>query len=573
MALQSHAPKVLAAIATIGAISAVGYAVYRWWRERKSQPAYLPTANSPEELVTDIASESSEALLLKKEHLDSEQRSKGLSQTRLSQMASDYRKLGNRFFASQNFDLAVDCYTKALSVSPTNDVDAALAFCNRAACHAKFGHYQEMLQDCNEAIRLNGNYTKAFDRRHKAYEALGQFFEAATDLMITCVLENFKNERNTKLLDAMILRLAEQETEEVLKRRSPQLPSNLVIREFINSFPSPLRSAEASAFPASLLSAVRDLEGGRYAEAYSQFVQLLYKDSILASHALISYCNEMVGTFEVLEGKIPDAQRHLNTAIEKNPRNVNARVKLAVAFLEQANFSRMMEIVNEAISLSDKDDPTAWFHRGEFYAMSNDFSAAVADYDHAISLQRSFSIAHVHKARSLLAAERVEEARAFVVEALREFPRNSDLLNCYGEILAFCEQPDEAIARFTDAISISPTNASFYLNRAIILLSVKGDVEGATENLTSAIRNDPKYESAYLQLGNVLLSKGEVSAAFDQYELAARYARNREELMAVMQVRESSRVQINVGKINPEFTGKFLSVISNLYQQPSDSAL
>ena len=51
--------------------------------------------------------------------------------------------------------------------------DAATCLANRAACWLKLERYEDAARDCDEAIAIDGTYAKAYARRARAREALG----------------------------------------------------------------------------------------------------------------------------------------------------------------------------------------------------------------------------------------------------------------------------------------------------------------------------------------------------------------------------------------------------------------
>lgn len=46
-------------------------------------------------------------------------------------------------------------------------------YCNRAACYTNQHKYREVIQDTNEALKLDSTYVKALNRRAVAAEKLG----------------------------------------------------------------------------------------------------------------------------------------------------------------------------------------------------------------------------------------------------------------------------------------------------------------------------------------------------------------------------------------------------------------
>ncbi|KAK2608775.1 hypothetical protein QQS21_002632 [Conoideocrella luteorostrata] len=78
---------------------------------------------------------------------------------------------GNKAFQARQWQLAMDKYSEALEIDPSNKSINAILLQNRAQCKIKLKQYDGALADANEAIRLNPDYSKA--KMTKA-NALGQ---------------------------------------------------------------------------------------------------------------------------------------------------------------------------------------------------------------------------------------------------------------------------------------------------------------------------------------------------------------------------------------------------------------
>ena len=71
------------------------------------------------------------------------------------------RLLGNRHFQSGKYFEACAAYGEGLESDPFN----AVLLCNRAACRFKINQWEKALEDCNAALDVRPNYTKALMRR------------------------------------------------------------------------------------------------------------------------------------------------------------------------------------------------------------------------------------------------------------------------------------------------------------------------------------------------------------------------------------------------------------------------
>ncbi|XP_008783888.1 LOW QUALITY PROTEIN: TPR repeat-containing thioredoxin TTL1-like [Phoenix dactylifera] len=90
------------------------------------------------------------------------------------------RALGNELFNSGKFAEACLAYGEGLKYDPSNPV----LYCNRAACRSKLGQWEKSIEDCNEAVRIQPNYTKALLRRAASNSKLERWAEAVRDYEI-----------------------------------------------------------------------------------------------------------------------------------------------------------------------------------------------------------------------------------------------------------------------------------------------------------------------------------------------------------------------------------------------------
>jgi len=83
------------------------------------------------------------------------------------------RSLGNELYNSGKFQEACLAYGEGLKQNPTNKV----LYCNRAACWFKLGQWEKSIEDCNEALKIHPNYTKASLRRAASYDKMVRWAE------------------------------------------------------------------------------------------------------------------------------------------------------------------------------------------------------------------------------------------------------------------------------------------------------------------------------------------------------------------------------------------------------------
>jgi serine/threonine-protein phosphatase 5 len=85
------------------------------------------------------------------------------------------------YFPEGNYDQAIDEYTKAIALK-LNSPKSAVYFANRAFAHMKLENYGLAIADCEDSIKLDPNYAKAYYRKADANIALNKY-EIARDCL------------------------------------------------------------------------------------------------------------------------------------------------------------------------------------------------------------------------------------------------------------------------------------------------------------------------------------------------------------------------------------------------------
>lgn len=95
----------------------------------------------------------------------------------MTQEANKLKDEGNKALLSSRFDEAVELYTKAIALDPTQ----AVFFSNRAQAHIKNEAYGLAINDATEAVKLDSGYIKAYYRRAIANTAIIKHHDALED--------------------------------------------------------------------------------------------------------------------------------------------------------------------------------------------------------------------------------------------------------------------------------------------------------------------------------------------------------------------------------------------------------
>lgn len=115
---------------------------------------------------------------------------------------------GNDFMKSERHREALDKYTRAIELDPSNPV----YFCNRAAAHFKLGEHEAAVADCTAALGLQPDYGKAHSRLGLALTALERHREARAAYARAAQLEpeNESYRQNLLLADEQLAQRGER---------------------------------------------------------------------------------------------------------------------------------------------------------------------------------------------------------------------------------------------------------------------------------------------------------------------------------------------------------------------------
>ena len=86
----------------------------------------------------------------------------------------ELKSKGNEFFKQGQFELALEFYSKALEISPSNHI----ALSNRSLTFFKLERYDSALEEADKCIQANKSWAKGYLRKAAALNALGKSKEA-----------------------------------------------------------------------------------------------------------------------------------------------------------------------------------------------------------------------------------------------------------------------------------------------------------------------------------------------------------------------------------------------------------
>lgn len=101
---------------------------------------------------------------------------------RIVQKLERMKSEGNADYKKGQWQAAMDKYTQALDIDPMNKGTNAKLLQNRAMCNLKLKKYEQAIEDCEGALKLDPSYTKARKTKANALGQSGNWEEAVKEL-------------------------------------------------------------------------------------------------------------------------------------------------------------------------------------------------------------------------------------------------------------------------------------------------------------------------------------------------------------------------------------------------------
>lgn len=499
-------------------------------------------------------------------HLDASELQR-LPADRRESVAQHLKGLGNKAYSSKKYDEAISHYSKAISASPS-----AVFYSNRAACYANLGKPQDVINDCNEALKIDRTYVKALNRRAVAAEQLGEKADAQGsegdearkhleqslgDFTAVAILGHFRDTSATASVERVLKKLASGKAQLQLKTREPRLPSPTFVTAYLEAFrpkAPPAISDDASKGDAALKRAYEALQARDYPHALSLFTEAIEQG--LSNKDLEANARNMRGTFYFVIGLAEKALADFDKSTELSPDYVQSWVKKASVHMELGDKDEAFRDFDRAIK-ADANDPDIYYHRGQVNFILGDFDAAIADYEKSTQLDDKFIFSQVQHAVANYKLGHVAKSTAAFRRILKTFQDASEAYNYYGELLLDQQRHEDAIANFDKSIELEranpkSTNVLAMINKALVLFQWKQDLHGAEELCRKALEIDPDCDVALATLAQLSLQQSKIPEAIEYFRRSADIARTEAELVNAITYEHASRAQLQFIRNYPE---------------------
>ncbi|KZT58030.1 ADP/ATP carrier receptor [Calocera cornea HHB12733] len=472
-------------------------------------------------------------------------------------MAATLKQKGNASYQSRNFSLAVELYTRAIAISPTPE---AVFYSNRAACYVNYSppQHQKVIEDCNEALRLDKNYVKALNRRAGAHEALGDDIDALHDFTAATILDRFKNETSAQAMERVLKKVANKRMLEILSTREPRLPSMTFISSYLAAFrphPKLVLPENPSSGDKALDLAFDALEAADYQHAFT-----LANEAVEQSPSTTRGKAEALnlrGTFKFILGEATAARVDMLASIDADPTLTQTWVKIASVHMELNDSDAAFAAFDKALEYN-KDDPDIYYHRGQVHFIMGNYDAASEDYEKSVALDPNFVFTHIQLAVAKYKQGNIPQSMAKFRAAMRQFPQSSEPQNYYGELLLDQQRFQDAVEKFDRAIELERQkprlrmNVLPLVNKALTIYQWKQDTAAAEALCREALEIDPECDAAVGTLAQFSLQIGKLETAIEMFKKGADIARTAPDLENALTYQYATQAQMQFVKEYPE---------------------
>ncbi|KAI9354773.1 hypothetical protein BD770DRAFT_347220 [Pilaira anomala] len=474
-----------------------------------------------------------------------------LSNEKRAEAAQSLKTKGNAKFSAKSYEEAAELYSLALKYKAD-----PIFYSNRAACYANLGLNDRVIEDCNEALKLDPVYVKALNRRAHALEKKGDLENSLYDFTCVCILDAFKNDAASKAMERVLKLVSENRAKEIMKSKKPRLPSPTFVNAYLDSFRPVVQD----------LTGIPDEETGDsyYAKAYRFVSEKKYNEALEAcekalelgcSRAYQAYALNLMGTFAFLKGNTAEALDNFNKAIEADPKFVQSYIKRSSIYMERGDVETTFKQFEDAVAINPSD-PDIYYHRGQVNYISGNYDAAAKDYSESIKLDDSFVYAHIQLGVVQYKLGSISSSMNTFSNTLKKFADSTDVHNYYGELLVDQQKLPEAIEMFGKAMTLDPKNPLPYINKAMLMYQVLGNTDEAIQLCKSALEVDPACDAAVASLAQILLEQGKPEEALKYYEMAINLARTEAELEHAISYVEATKTQTRFAKDFPDAAAK-----------------
>ncbi|XP_052286193.1 mitochondrial import receptor subunit TOM70-like isoform X2 [Dreissena polymorpha] len=433
--------------------------------------------------------------------------------------AVEMKELGNKAFKNGKYDEAIKFYTQAIEqCPPERENDLSTFYANRAAAYEKLKSPRQVIDNCTEAIKLNGRYLKAINRRAQAAEEIGELQMSLEDATAVCMLEGFQNPHTLTMADRVLKALGKEKAKAELKKKKKCMPSKHFIKSYFASFTQ-------------------------------DPVQSIGKENTVEEEKILNIPTPDDSGQQT--GSIPEENGHVSGEVsetgDNQPNNHDDQstpvanlvtcksvFRKAVQCLKEGDYEHIIPLCTDEICITPPThfQQLALLLRGTMFQLTAQPTAAFADFEQLLAvenLDKKIKVNVLIKRGSLYISldQRVEGMNDFA-HATRVDPSNSDVYHHRGHQNIQIDRLEDAIKDFDHSISKNPDFPNAYVQKSYAEHR-RAAAEQSTTKLEQAIKSYekllkkfPNNADGHALYAQALCDLGRFEEAHSEFETAIR---------------------------------------------------
>eukprot|EP00842_Homolaphlyctis_polyrhiza_P003885 jgi/Hompol1/4498/HPOL_001786-RA len=478
--------------------------------------------------------------------------------------AEDFKAEGNKAFSAGNFQAAIDAFTKAIELDPTNHV----LYSNRSAAYASLHQYEEAVTDAQKTIDIKPDWAKGYSRKGAALHGLGDLINATNAYQEGLKLEpdNAQLKKGLKDVEAAIVSdskrnnpiaktfgadmwdkiasnpklapmLAEPDVVQKLKEieRDPDSINKHLLDPRMIDIMMGLMGIEGSAADVDRMAekqaeSIREAQRSRgttkpAAKAEPapapapapapEPVPMDTEEDEKKKKRAASDAEKAKGNELYKKRAFDEALKHYEAAWELDNTNVAILTNKAAVLFEMEKYEECIKVCEDAVETGREQRvdykliARALGRAGSSYAKLNDFANAIKYYNKSLAEHRTPDI--LEKLRETERQQKQQEEQSYINPALSDEAREK------GNELFKDQKYAEAVKLYSEAIKRNPEDARNYSNRAACYTKLMALPE-ADKDVNEAIRLDPNYMKAYVRKAAILFARREFTKSIELCE-------------------------------------------------------
>lgn len=471
--------------------------------------------------------------------------------------ADEEKKLGNEAFSKGDYKTAIEHFTKAIELAPTNHV----LYSNRSASYAGLHDYLSALRDADKVIELNPSWPRGHGRRATALHFLGEYGEAYKEYKKVLELDpnNAQAKEGIAQVEPILLRQQQQilfkafdgdvigrlaaspETAEYVKdpsfvdainniKMNPQFLSQYVSDErIIKALNVLIRSSSHEDHDhcgcdhchedeeAKRKMEVEEEERKKKEEEEEKkrkAEEEAKKEAELHPEKAAAEAEKALGNADYKAKQFESAANHYRKAMEIYPDEPTYRSNLAAALLENKQYAECIAECEKCLDDAKKAGnyamiPKIYTRMGNAYGKQLNWDKAIEYYNKSLTEHRTAdTLARLQKAEK---AKKEADEKAYINPELSQQEKERG-----NEFFKKGMHP-EAIKAYTEAIRRNPKDHLLYSNRAASYMKL-GEFPTAIRDCDKCIEMAPDFIKGYTRKGACHFFMKEYHKAIEAYD-------------------------------------------------------